>query len=86
MRDQHSEANPSVISISEWLLSYPTASVHVAGLVITQQGKPIMQWERRKNMLERRDNTSENQPNRVDLSEKARENLRKNAESRLFRR
>lgn len=82
MRDQHSEANPSVISITKWPLSYPTASVHVAGLVIIQQGKPIMQWERRKNMLERRDNTSENQQNRVDLSDKARENLLKNAESR----
>ena len=41
-----------------------------------------MQWERRKNMLERRDNTSENQPDKVDLSDKAMENLRKNAESR----
>ena len=33
-------------------------------------------------MLERRDNTSENQPDKVDLSDKAMENLRKNAESR----
>jgi hypothetical protein len=33
-------------------------------------------------MLERKDNTSENQPNKVDLSDRAKENLRKNAESR----
>lgn len=34
------------VSVSKWPLSYPTASVHVAGLVITHQGKPIMQWVR----------------------------------------
>jgi hypothetical protein len=41
-----------------------------------------LQWERRKNMIERNDNSNENQPNKVDLSDKAMENLRKNAESR----
>jgi lipoprotein-anchoring transpeptidase ErfK/SrfK len=80
MRDQHSEANPSVVSVSKWPLSYPTASVHVAGLVITHSGKPISKgWSKQKMYKESKD---ENQPDKVDLSEKARENLRKNAESR----
>jgi hypothetical protein len=39
-----------------------------------------MLWNRQRKMS--KENKDENQPDKVDLSEKARENLRKNAESR----
>jgi hypothetical protein len=45
-----------------------------------RSGKPIMQWKYKQKMSKEIKN--DNQPNKVDLSEKARENLRKNAESR----
>ena len=80
MGDQ-TESNHSVVSVSKWPLSYPTASVHVAGLVITSQGKPIMLWGGKEKKLSK-ENKDEDQPHKVDLSEKAKENLRKNAESR----
>jgi hypothetical protein len=52
MRDQLSETNSRVVtSVSKRPLSYPTASVHVAGLVITHRGKPISNGEEnRKNV------------------------------------
>lgn len=80
MGDQRTEANPRVVSISKWPLSYPTASVHVAGAGNYPYDKPIMQWKYKQKMSKEIKN--DNQPNKVDLSDRARENLRQNAESR----
>jgi hypothetical protein len=72
----------SIISISKskWPLNYPIASVYVAGLVITHQSKLICYRNRQRKMS--KVDKDENQPDKVGLSEKAKENLRKNAESR----
>lgn len=81
IRDQLCKrSSSSVTSISKWPLNYSIASVYVAGLVITHQGKLICYRNRQRKMS--KENKDENQPDKVDLSEKARENLRRNAESR----
>jgi hypothetical protein len=81
--DQHCKRSSSYEiykSKSKWPLSYPTASVYVAGLVITHQGKLMCygNWQRKMS----KEDKVENQPDKAGLSDKAKENLRKNAESR----
>ena len=71
-----------LVSVLKWSLSYPIASVYVAGLVITCQGKPMLCYGQGKEKKMSEESKDENQPDKAGLSDKAKENLRKNAESR----